>query len=35
MREPGKGASQPLFLSLFLLLLAFFILLNTLSTIEP
>ncbi|MEQ8397682.1 hypothetical protein [Thalassobaculum sp.] len=35
MREPGKGASQPLFLSLFLLLLAFFILLNALSTIEP
>lgn len=34
-REPDKGASQPLFLSLFLLLLAFFILLNTLSTIEP
>jgi len=34
-REPDKGASQPLFLSLFLLLLAFFILLNALSTIEP
>ncbi|GHD60983.1 hypothetical protein GCM10017083_47750 [Thalassobaculum fulvum] len=34
-REPDKGASQPLFLSLFLLLLAFFILLNSLSTIEP
>ncbi len=34
-REPDKGDSQPLFLSLFLLLLAFFILLNTLSTIEP
>lgn len=34
MREPDKGASQPLFLSLFLLLLAFFILLNALSTIE-
>lgn len=35
MREPEEGASQPLFLSLFLLLLAFFILLNALSTIEP
>lgn len=35
MREPDKGASQPLFLSLFLLLLAFFILLNALSTLEP
>lgn len=35
LREPEEGASQPLFLSLFLLLLAFFILLNTLSTIEP
>lgn len=34
-REPEEGASQPLFLSLFLLLLAFFILLNALSTIEP
>lgn len=34
-REPDKGTSQPLFLSLFLLLLAFFILLNALSTIEP
>ena len=34
-REPDKGASQPLFLSLFLLLLALFILLNALSTIEP
>lgn len=34
-REPAKGASEPLFLSLFLLLLAFFILLNALSTIEP
>jgi hypothetical protein len=33
--EPDKGSSQTLFLSLFLLLLAFFILLNTLSTIEP
>lgn len=35
LREPEEGASQPLFLSLFLLLLAFFILLNALSTIEP
>lgn len=35
IREPDKGASQPLFLALFLLLLAFFILLNVLSTIEP
>ncbi|NQW11433.1 MAG: hypothetical protein HQ481_16325 [Alphaproteobacteria bacterium] len=33
-REPGAGSSQPLFLSLFLLLLAFFILLNSLSSIE-
>ena len=35
IREPDKGSSQTLFLSLFLLLLAFFILLNVLSTIEP
>lgn len=34
-REPDRGTSQPLFLSLFLLLLALFILLNALSTIEP
>ncbi|MCR9072052.1 MAG: hypothetical protein NXI18_10060 [Alphaproteobacteria bacterium] len=33
-REPDKGASQPLFLSLFLLLLAFFIMLNAMSTVE-
>jgi len=33
-REPDKGSSQPLFLSLFLLLLAFFIMLNALSTVE-
>lgn len=33
-REPNKGSSQPLFLALFLLLLAFFILLNALSTVE-
>lgn len=33
-REPDKGSSQPLFLSLFLLLLAFFILLNAMSTVE-
>lgn len=33
-REPGAGSSQPLFLSLFLLLLAFFLLLNSLSSIE-
>ena len=33
-RGPDKGSSQPLFLSLFLLLLAFFIMLNALSTVE-
>ena len=33
-REPDKGTSQPLFLSLFLLLLAFFIMLNAMSTVE-
>lgn len=33
-REPDKGSSQPLFLSLFLLLLAFFIMLNAMSTVE-
>ena len=33
-REAGKGSSHPLFLSLFILLLAFFILLNALSTVE-
>lgn len=33
-REPDKGSSQPLFLSLFLLLLAFFIMLNAISTVE-
>src|SRR3546814_19921337 len=35
LRAPDPGASQPLFLSLFLLLLALFILLNAISTIEP
>lgn len=33
-RDPDKGSSQPLFLSLFLLLLAFFIMLNAISTVE-
>ena len=33
-REPDKGSSQPLFLALFLLLLAFFIMLNAMSTVE-
>lgn len=33
-REHDKGTSQPLFLSLFLLLLAFFIMLNAISTVE-
>src|SRR3546814_9857165 len=35
LRAPDSGASQPLFLSLFLLLLALFILLNAISAIEP
>ncbi len=33
-KEPDKGSSHPLFLSLFLLLLAFFILLNAMSSVE-
>ncbi|MDF1793179.1 MAG: flagellar motor protein MotB [Thalassobaculaceae bacterium] len=33
-RDQDKGSSQPLFLSLFLLLLAFFIMLNAMSTVE-